>query len=99
MRVAFRLEANDVVADQPVINGLRHVAWQELPAANIGPGNVNELLHDDGRVLLTNHGGSQIEMIVVQHYNWRSLTSLNLGTYRVSDGAIGDTVAIFPGIL
>src|SRR5579859_735480 len=99
MSIAFRLEADDVVADQPVINGLRHVAGQELPAANIGPGNVYELLHDDGRVLLANHGGRKVKVIVMQHHHRRSLTSINLSTYCIGYGAVGDTIAIFPGIL
>src|SRR6266567_2331234 len=56
-----------------------------MPAAHIGPGNVNKLLDDDRGVALANHRCSQVEMVVVEHDDNVATFTINLSVYRVSN--------------
>jgi hypothetical protein len=41
-------------------------AGEKLPAVHVGPGDMDELLYDHLRVALTNHHGSQVQMVVME---------------------------------
>ena len=76
-----------------------NVAGQEMPAADIGPGDVDELLHDHGGVIFTDHLRCQVEMVIMQHDNSGALLTFDFYIYGIGDSAVSDTVAICPGIL
>ena len=43
--IALRLKSDNVIANQATVDVVGDIAGQEVPAAYIGPGNVNKLLH------------------------------------------------------
>src|SRR5258706_3902184 len=101
--IAPGLEADDVIAKQASVDSLGYCGWQAgLPVTNFGPGNVNELLHDNGWLgaVGADHGGNQVEMVVVKHNNSRGvLITVKFSANCVGNGLICLTVAVFPRIL
>src|SRR5229473_68256 len=76
-----------------------NIAGQEVPAANIGPGNMDELLHDNRRMVLADHVRCKVEMVVMQHHDGGAIFSFNLCDYSVSNGPVGNVVTVRPGVL
>jgi hypothetical protein len=96
--IPFRLKAQYVIADQPLVNGLRHRMRQvESPVEDFGPGKRNELLQGNGGMVLADHCGSKVA--IVQHHHRRCLHTRNLRADHVSNGLIRPPVARFPGML
>src|SRR5260221_1404082 len=101
--VAPGLEADNIIAEQVSVDGLGYCGWQAgLPVTNFGPGNMNELLHDNGRpgAVEADHSRDQGEMVVVKHNGGRGvLITVKLSSNCVGNGFSCLTVAVFPRIL
>src|SRR5207248_5330560 len=67
--IAVCLEANDVISCQSAVYGLSYGARQKLPAPDIRPWDMYKLLHNNAWMVLANHRGSQVKMIIMQHDN------------------------------
>src|SRR5437764_2801040 len=70
-----------------------------MPAANVRPGDVNELMNNHLWMTLANHLSCQIEMVVMQHDDDRTIFAFDLGVHRFSYGRISDCVPVHPGVL
>src|SRR6266852_3997348 len=97
--VALRLETNNVVASQTTVNSLGDIAGQEMPAAHIGPGDVNKLLYDDQWMAFANHRCGQVELVVMEHDDNAAVLTINLSVYRVGNSLVCYAVTICPVVL
>src|SRR5947208_15136264 len=96
MRIPLRLEADNIISYQSNIDGSRNIAGHELPAANIRPGNVDELLHNDRWMLLANDSRSKVAVVIVQQNNRYSLAAHHFDIHNVSNRASADVIALCP---
>ncbi len=91
------MEADDVVGQHPLEEGLADPPRQHPPAVRLRPGDVDEVVEEDVRALLADHPRGGVEVVVVEHHQ-RPLLALDLAEHGGGDVAVDRLVAEVPGV-
>src|SRR5205807_5375680 len=95
--VATGLEADDVVAENPLDDGIAHPARKDLPVLRRGPGDMDELLQAGVGDGLTHHRGNAVQLVVLDQHQRGPRGSLSLDCNPLREEPVDVLVAVAPG--
>jgi len=91
------VEADDVVAEEAVKDGVADAARQHPPGIRLGPRDVDEVMQEHVRALGAHHARQQVQVIVVDHHH-RLLDALDLGDNHVGEVLVDRDVPVVVGL-
>ena len=83
--VGARVEADDVVGQEPAVDLLAHPRREHAPGVRLRPRDVDEVVQEDVRLLVADHARERVEVVVVDHHD-RGLLVRDLLEQRPSRG-------------
>ena len=94
--VRTRVEADDVVGQQPVVDLVADRRREHAPGVRLGPRDVDEVVQEDVRPRLADHRRQRVEVVVVDHHD-RLVLALDLVHDRARQVRVDPLVALVEG--
>ena len=95
--VGARVEADDVVGQQAVVDLLAQRRRQHSPGVRLRPRDVHEVVQEDVRARLADHRRQRVEVVVVDHHD-RLVGAVDLVDHGLGQVAVDLLVAVLERI-
>jgi hypothetical protein len=99
MHISVGLQADDVSGAETLQDRPAHRVGEKLPVAGGRPGDMDEVLQDSIRHFLAKIATDEVQLVIVDHYEWRRPVMRRFGYNSVSESAVNCDIAVIPGIV